>query len=88
MTPLFDVIIPVAPKDYKVVPYCVKGVKSHCINASNIYIVSMDDLNIDGTIWINESAFPFSKEAIKSVNPSIEMERTGWYLQQIINFYS
>lgn len=83
----YDVVIPCAPKDYETLEYCVKGVKCYCEGSDNIYIISKDDQNIEGTKWINENKFPFSKEAIKDINNIIKFERTGWYLQQLINFY-
>jgi hypothetical protein len=84
----FDVVIPVAPKDYEVVELCVEGVTAYCSGAQNIYVVSKDRLDIKNTTWIDEALFPFNKEDIKEQNGAIDIDRTGWYLQQLINFYS
>jgi len=75
---MYDVVIPVAPKDYIKIPYCVESLKNLNPQPSNVYLVSKDKLRIPGTIWIDEStAIP-----IKVVD--IRYHLSNWIYQQIL----
>ena len=68
----YDVVIPIAAKDYAIIKYCINGIKNFCIGVNNIYIVSEDNLKIDNTTWIDEKTYPFTKNSIKGfqTNPN------------------
>lgn len=83
----YDIVIPVAQKDYEIVPDCVKGARENCIDADKIYVISKDKLDIKDAIWIPEARFPYTKEMIVSRNPIITPQRSGWYLQQMIKLH-
>lgn len=83
----YDIVIPLGPKDIKIIHKCVEHVKKYVIGYRNIYIVSYDTtINIEGCITISESIFPFSIETVAKYHN--KSERNGWYLQQLIKLYS
>jgi hypothetical protein len=83
----FDIVIPYHSKDEYTIKNCVNSC-SHIKEKQNIFIVSKKELNVPGTIWINENIFPFNTEKIIKLNSSIPEHRAGWYLQQLIKLYS
>ncbi len=85
LNPTFDVLIPFHEKDASILPYCVASVKQHAVGAQTIFIVSEKNPEIEGTVWVPESALPFTKEQVGQI---IQCDwRVGWYFQQLIKLY-
>lgn len=83
----FDIVIPVGPNDQSIVANQLKYTKKNIIGYRNIYLVCCDSsLKIDGCITIDESIFPFNIRTVSKIHG--KLERNGWYLQQLIKFYS
>lgn len=83
----FDIVVCVGPNDNEIVGQMLSYTKKNVIGYRNIYLIcSNPNINIEGTITIDEKIFPFSK------NNLIEMfgdnSRNGWYLQQLLKFYA
>ena len=84
---LFDIVIPIGPNDIKMINKMIDNTKKYIIGYRNIYLVSYDpDINVENCITINENIFPFNKNII--ANYLGKNNRNGWYLQQLIKFYS
>lgn len=82
---MYDVLIPFHEKDLPILPYCIASIKQHAIGAQTIYIVSEQDPEMEGTVWIPESALPFTKEEVGAI---IQYPpRVGWYYQQLLKLY-
>ncbi len=77
----YDLVFPVAPKDYNKVVYSKQIAEFHLNPApDNVYIVSKHDLNIPDTIWINEDkCLPITVNDISKL-----VERPPWIFQQMI----
>lgn len=83
----FDIVICVGPNDNSIVNSSVECAKKNIIGYRNIYLVcSNPSINIDGTITIDEKIFPFKMTDIENIFGSTN--RNGWYLQQLLKFYS
>lgn len=84
---LFDIVIPIGPNDINFINKIVEHTQKYIIGYRNIYLVSYDsNLKIDNCITINENIFPFNKNTLaKYLGYN---DRLGWYLQQLIKFYS
>jgi hypothetical protein len=83
----FDIVICVGPHDSKIIEQNLYFTKKNIIGYRNIYLVCSDkNINIEGTITIDENIFPFTK------NNLIELignnDRIGWYLQQLLKIYA
>jgi len=78
-----DAVIPFHVKDKRCIEHCVKGIRLQEVR--NIYIVSKDNPNIDDTIWIDETIYPFTFDQIKSY---VKSDRTGWYFQPLLKLYA
>ena len=86
-----DVIIPVIPKDLKILPLCLEGIKenvSHTID--NIYLVAPELPEItsfceaNGLIFVEEkSVLGYGKEAVHFVTTK-GSDRSGWIYQQLL----
>lgn len=95
-TNLFDIVVPVGPNDLNVINEQIKYTKKNVIGYRNIYLVSsLSTLEIDGCITINENIFPFTMEMINQMHIGKKSTpihgyktRNGWFLQQLIKFYS
>lgn len=87
MNTLFDIVIPVGPKDLAVLKEMVEYTKKNIIGYRNIYLVSNDiSISIINCINIDENIFPFDKQYISSIIG--DNNRIGWYLQQLIKLYA
>jgi len=84
---MFDIVIPVGPKDISVIDKQIEYTKQNIIGYRNIYLVTpIEEFYIDGCITIPENIFPFSIETIAEFHG--KNERNGWYLQQLIKLYA
>jgi hypothetical protein len=84
---LFDIVIPVGPNDKSIIEKQIAYTKKHIIGYRNIYLICYDPtINIDGCITIQEDIFPFSLKTVKNAHG--ELNRNGWYLQQLLKFYA
>jgi len=83
----FDIVICIGPEDISIIKKQIEYTKKNILGYRNIYIIPFDDkFTLDGCITIKESDFPFSKSTIENILQS--KIRTGWYLQQLLKFYS
>ena len=84
---LFDIVIPIGPNDITNVGIMIEKTIKNIIGYRNIYLVSYDpNIKFDNCITIDENIFPFNKNTLaKYLGFS---DRLGWYLQQLIKFYS
>lgn len=85
-----DVVIPVAAKDAKTLEYCIDGIRNNCQQVRDIFILSKEPYT-DKAEWIDEQAFPFSKEEVASCLSLLSQEknqRVGWYFQQLLKLYA
>lgn len=92
-----DVIIPAAEKDKASLSRCIKSIRMFGYDIRRIIVISKDRYTNEAE-WIPESAFPFSKndiaqELLNLGSPDKNrqaklIKRAGWYLQQLLKFYS
>ena len=84
---IFDIVIPVGPNDKDIIIKQIEYTKKNIIGYRNIYLICYDpNIIIDGCITINENIFPFSLETVSNIHG--ELNRNGWYLQQLIKLYA
>ena len=82
---MFDIVIPLGPKDLNNICKQIECTIKNVIGYRNIYIVSSVNVACPGTIFIDESIFPFADQIAIFHNKN---ERNGWYLQQLIKLYA
>jgi hypothetical protein len=83
----FDIVICVGPNDSCIVEQNLQFTKKNIIGYRNIYLLCADpNINIEGTITIDEKIFPFSKNDLIDITGN--NDRIGWYLQQLLKIYS
>jgi hypothetical protein len=82
-----DVVIPCHPKDFDILPHCLRSVRDHVVGAEDIYVVSSEAGDWGHGIWWvdenNKYCFPFDTSDIESrlhCEPGI----ARWYRQQLI----
>lgn len=95
--PSFDIVIVTCPKDFKVLPYCLRSIQNYVAGFSKMYIVTrladMDDTQralcqSHGVHLIDESKFEcIDKAGIAHMN-CVREDRTGWYYQQLLKLYA
>ena len=84
----FDAIIPYHSKDAPIIPFCVETLRRNTRGLRNIYVISAEEPeDVEGIIWVSETAFPFSFENVKQYIHSTN-NRHGWYYQQLLKFYA
>jgi hypothetical protein len=84
---IFDIVIPVGPNDKDIIIKQIEYTKKNIIGYRNIYLICYDpNIIIDGCITINENIFPFSLETVSNIHG--ELNRNGWYLQQLLKLYA
>ena len=83
---IFDIVIPVGPKDKKIIAKQIEHTKRNIIGYRNIYIVCDGSITLDGCITINENIFPFNLNTIAMFHG--KLDQNGWYLQQLLKLYS
>jgi hypothetical protein len=83
----FDIVVCVGPRDIGIVTSSVSLNKKNILGYRNLYLVCADPtITIEGAITIDENIFPFTMKDMEEKfgkNP-----RNGWYLQQLLKFYS
>lgn len=84
---LIDIVIPYHSKDYKILPYTIKGLE-YIANKGKVYLISNEDPKIENTIYIDEKIFPFTKDNIVEYIGVENASRAGWYLQQLLKLYA
>jgi hypothetical protein len=89
---LFDIVIPVGPKEKKNIYKQIEYTKKNVIGYRNIYIITNNSNNLDisGCKIIDENIFPFKMTDIASYfyNYKGKNNRNGWYLQQLLKLYA
>jgi len=84
---IFDIVIPVGPDDKDIIYKQIEFTKKNIIGYRNIYLICYDpNIIIDGCITINENIFPFSLETVSNIHG--QLNRNGWYLQQLLKMYA
>lgn len=84
---LFDIVIPVGPKDKDIIFKQIEYTKKNVLGYRNIYLITNDTtLKIEGCINVLEKRFPFDINDI--ANYHTLSERNGWYLQQLLKLYA
>lgn len=87
MSKLFDIVIPVGPRDMKIIDKQIEYTKKNVVGYRNIYLITRNEtLKINGCFTIPESIFPFSLKMIANYRNIIN--RNGWYLQQLLKLYA
>lgn len=82
---LIDAMIPLGPNDTGTVGLTARSVRQFVQGVRNIYLVSREDPQLPGVIFIDERSFPFDLKAVQSIL-GVE-DRAGWYFQQLIKLY-
>jgi len=84
---VFDIVIPVGPKDSSIIKEQIKYTKNNVIGYRNIYLICYDpSINIDGCISVDKTIFPFNMETVAKYHG--KLKRNGWYLQQLLKLYA
>ncbi len=86
-----DVVIPVAPKDFRILPLCLEGVRKNVTNRVNsIYVVAAPVDYIknfckdNNLVFVDEkSVLGFGPEYINLISKS-GVDRSGWLFQQFL----
>ena len=92
---MFDIVIPVGPKDIDLLKLQLQYTIKNILNYRNVYIVldtkliNIEEENKENNMfYINESIFPFDLKTISLYHKKYNKDRNGWYLQQLIKLYS
>jgi Family of unknown function (DUF6492) len=80
-----DAMIPIGPNDLDISVLSARSVRAFVEGVRKIYVVARHDPGIDGTHFIDEAAFPFDIQIVRTILN--EDARAGWYLQQLIKLY-
>ncbi len=83
--PAIDILIPLGPNDRALAAACARSVRAFIVGARTIYILSREDPDIPGTVFIDEASLPFSMADVRDILGN--GERAGWYFQQLAKFY-
>jgi hypothetical protein len=83
--PPYDVCIPYHPKDSNMLEHCIVSIRQYLLEAQTIYIISKENPQLEDTVWIPESQYPFTKEDVAKVISF--PPRVGWYYQQLLKLY-
>jgi hypothetical protein len=82
----FDIVIPVGPNDLSIISSTIQYTRANVLNYRNIYLVSKNEIKLDGCIYVSEDQFPIQIETLKQMRDF--RDRAGWYYQQIIKLYA
>ncbi len=93
-----DVVIPCAPKDAKMLPLCINGIRTYGKNIRRVIVVSSRPLT-DQAEWFDEAKYPFSKNSLakeifhgdrKATKKFLKQKncRIGWIFQQFLKLYA
>ena len=84
---LFDIVTCVGPNDTNILEQQINYTKKNIIGYRNIYLVcSNPNIDISGTIIIDEKMFPFKIHDIANIFG--KNSKNGWYLQQLLKIYA
>ena len=84
---LFDIVTCVGPNDTNILEQQINYTKKNIIGYRNIYLVcSNPNIDISGTIIIDEKMFPFKIHDIANIFG--KNSNNGWYLQQLLKIYA
>lgn len=89
----FDFLVVSHKKDFDTLKMCIDGIKGSILSLNAIYIVSNENPNISGTVYISEDRYQkyINLEKIKEkfINNNPELSfRSGWIYQQFLKLYS
>jgi hypothetical protein len=82
----FDIVIPVGPNDLNIISSTIRYTKANVLDYRHIYLVSKNEIKLNGCIYVSEDQFPIQIETIKKMADF--RDRAGWYYQQIIKLYA
>lgn len=82
----FDIVIPIGPNDLNIISSTIQYTQKNVLDYRNIYLVSKNEMKLDGCIWVSEDQFPIQFEDVQKMADF--RDRVGWYFQQIIKFYA
>jgi hypothetical protein len=82
----FDIVIPVGPNDLSIISSTIQYTQANVLDYRRIYVISKNEMKLNGCIWISEDQFPIQIETINDM--FIFRDRAGWYYQQIIKLYA
>jgi len=83
----FDIVVCVGPRDNDIVGSSISLNKKNIIGYRNLYLVCTDPtITVEGAIVIDETFFPFTMKDME--DRFGKNHRNGWYLQQLLKFYS
>ena len=90
---MYDIVIPVGPKDVDIFLKQVEYTKRNCIGHRSIYVVAASSVealvaNVPNITFINEEIFPFKLHLLHTYAGSTESKRNGWYFQQLVKLYA
>lgn len=90
---MYDIVLPLGPKDVEIFLKQVEYTKRNCIGHRNIYVVAALSLeamvkSVLNVIYINEEIFPFKLDLLHTYAGSPESKRNGWYFQQLVKLYA
>ena len=88
---MVDIVIPVIPKDLKILPFCIEGIKHNVANKiKDIYIVGPEDKRIEEFVKIQNLSFVkeddvlgFGVKDVKYITND-GIDRSGWLFQQFL----
>ncbi len=83
--PLFDVVIPLGPKDEDMIQKCINSIYNNVVGVRYIFVISHRPIDLSDCIVLQESNFPFKKEEIAKRTSE---KQAGWYLQQLIKLHA
>ena len=76
----FDIVIPVGPNDLSIISSTIQYTQANVLDYRHIYVVSKNEIKLNGCIYVSENQFPIQFEDIKDM--FIFRDRVGWYFQQ------
>jgi len=91
----YDIVLVSCAKDFKLLPYCIRGIKQFVRGFRRIYMVTnVNDLSIAQYGFLDANEVHIIDESnFKSINkpditPHVRPDRTGWYYQQLLKLYA
>ena len=82
----FDIVIPVGPNDLSIISSTIRYTQANVLDYRHIYLVSKNEIKLNGCIYVSEDQFPIQIETVKKMADF--RNRAGWYYQQIIKLYA
>lgn len=86
-----DAIIPCHPKDYEMLETCIDHIRKNAPHVNTIYVITPHNMNtnIPNIKFVNESAFPFTRQdVLNEIKDPGGEEILHWYLQQLLKIYA